>query len=224
MPSDNREISFKEVYFDNNGIKIKTFIINPKKEDAIIYFGGNAENVAYTTMPFSNTFKEHTLYFVNYRGYGGSSGEPTEQGIYRDALSLYDQIKPHHKKINIIGRSLGSGVATYLASKRQINRLVLVTPFDSILSVAQEKFPIYPMKILLKDPYNSISRVPKITAEKTLIIRGGKDKVIPPIHTQKLSDAFKPLTLDKLYFQDKGHNDIDAEDRYYPEIKHFIER
>ena len=223
MPSTPTKTPFQEIHFENHGVDIKTFVANPKKQDAIIYFGGNAENVVYSIDDFATTLPNHTLYFVNYRGYGGSNGEPSEEGLYSDALFIYDQIKQHHKNINIIGRSLGSGVATYLASKRQIERLVLVTPFDSILSVAQEKFPIYPMSILLKDKYDSISRVPNITAQKTLIIRGGEDKIIPPLHTQRLSDAFKPLSIETRYFHNRGHNDIGTEKRYYSEIKKFIE-
>jgi len=222
-PTPSVETSFPEVYFENNGIKIKTFVVNPKKEDALIYFGGNAENVVYSVNNFKKIFPNQTLYFVNYRGYGGSSGEPTEEGIYSDALLLYDQIKSKYRNINVIGRSLGSAVATYLASERKIDRLVLVTPFDSILSVAQERFPFFPMKILLKDKYNSINRVPKITAKKTLILRAGADKVIIAIHTQNLSDAFNPLAVDVKYFHEKGHNSIIKEERYYKEIKKFIQ-
>jgi len=227
LPSSPIPTNFKEVYFDNNGTKIKTFVIHPKQEDAVIYFGGNAENVAYSVIAFEEKLKNHSLYFINYRGYGGSEGKPTEKGIYSDALFIYDQIKKHHKNISIIGRSLGSGVATYLASKRPIKKLVLVTPFDSIRSVAQEIFPIYPMNILLKDRYDSLSRVFKITTKEILIIQGAKDKIVPPPHTQRLFDAFKhqaPLsTVDKLYFEHRGHNDIDAEEQYYLKIKDFIE-
>ena len=223
IPSSPVKTSFQKVYFDNNGVKIKMFVANPKKEDAIIYFGGNAENVAYSVNDFEKVFPNQTLYFVNYRGYGGSSGEPTEDGIYSDALVIYDTIKKEHKNINIIGRSLGSAVATYLASKRKIDRLVLVTPFDSMLSVAQEKFPFFPIKILLKDTYNSIDRVPKITAQKTLILRAGADEVVTAIHTQNLSDSFKPLAVDTKYFHGKGHNNIHQEERYYNEIKKFIQ-
>ena len=226
LPSSPIPTNFKEVYFDNNGTKIKTFVIHPKQEDAVIYFGGNAENVAYSVIAFEEKLKNHSLYFINYRGYGGSEGKPTEKGIYSDALFIYDQIKKHHKNISIIGRSLGSGVATYLASKRPIKKLVLVTPFDSIRSVAQEIFPVYPMNILLKDKYDSVSRVFKITTKKILIIQGAKDKIVPPPHTQRLFDAFNkvPLsTVDRLYFEDRGHNDIDAEEQYYLKIKDFIE-
>jgi len=224
IPTTPIDTQFQEVYFNNSGVKIKTFIINPNKQDAVIYFGGNAENVAYSVTLFANTLKNHTLYFVNYRGYGGSSGEPTEQGLYSDALFIYDKIKKEHKNINIIGRSLGSGVATYLVSERQIDRLVLVTPFDSILSIAQEMFPFFPMKILLKDRYNSIERVAKITAQKILIMRAGDDKIVTPIHTQNLTDAFRPLAIEERYFHEKGHNNIDSEERYYSEIKNFLEK
>ena len=223
IPSSPVKTSFQEVYFNNNGVKIKIFVANPKKKDALIYFGGNAENVIYSFSAFASKFSNHALYFVNYRGYGGSSGEPTEEGIYSDALFIYDQLKQKHKNINIIGRSLGSAVATYVASKRKVDRLVLVTPFDSILSVAQEKYPIYPMQILLKDTYNSIENVSRITAKKTLILRAEEDKTITAIHTTTLSDAFRPLSLTTKYFYKKGHHTIIQGERYFSEIKKFIQ-
>jgi len=222
MPSSTIETPFEEMHFKHDGIDIKSFVVNQNHDDAIIYFGGNAENVAYSVKAFQEIFPNHTLYFINYRGYGGSSGKPTEKGLDEDALFIYDTLQKKHKNINLIGRSLGSGVATYLTSKRQIKRLVLVTPFDSILSVGQELFPIYPLFIILQDQYNSLARVKAITAEKTLILYAIDDKIISYKHTQKLADAFEPLKLEQSFLI-KGHNNIQESSRYYKRIKNFIE-
>ena len=134
---------------------------------------------------------------------------------------MYDKLREYHADIHIIGRSLGSGVATYLASKRPIDKLILVTPFDSIESVAQDKFPLYPMSIMIKDRYDSIGRVSKITATKTLIIIGEKDEVIPNKHSQRLHDAFVISKVKSLYLP-RGHNDIELDKNYYKEMSRFI--
>ncbi len=220
-PSPAPKNSFDELNIKNNVGVIKTFVLNRGHKNAIIYFGGNAESVGYSANSFSQNFPNHTIYLVNYRGYGGSDGTPSEKSLYSDALLVYDKIKEYHADIHIIGRSLGSGVATYLASKRPITQLVLVTPFDSIESVAQKKFPIYPMSILLKDKYKSIDRVSDITAHQTLIIIGEKDEIIPNEHSQLLLDAFVISKVKSLYLP-RGHNDIQLDEKYYEEMKRFI--
>ena len=90
---------------------------------AIIYFGGNAEDVSGNIPGFRKIFPQHNVYLVNYRGYGGSTGSPSETAFYRDALAVFDEIRPRYTDISVIGRSLGSGVATYLATVREIDRL-----------------------------------------------------------------------------------------------------
>jgi hypothetical protein len=81
--------------------------------------------------------------------------------LFSDALAIYDRIKKDHQQIIAIGRSLGTGVAVYLAAQREIEKLVLVTPFDSLRSVAQEIYPIYPISLILKESYRSIEYAEK---------------------------------------------------------------
>ena len=221
-PSNAPQKSLDELNLKNDEGVLKTFVLNRGHKNAILYFGGNAESVGYSAKEFAKNFPNHTIYLVNYRGYGGSSGTPTEEGLYADALLIYDKIREYHADINLIGRSLGSGVATYLASKRPIiNRLILVTPFDSITSVAQSKFPLYPMSIMLKDKYDSIGRVSKIGAVKTLIVIGTKDEIVPAKNSQRLYEAFDKSKVHLLYLP-RGHNDIELDKRYFLEIKRFI--
>ena len=87
--------------------------------NALIYFGGNGEDVSLNLPEFSQAFSDHALYLLHYRGYGGSSGTPTEEAIQADALALFDQAYAQHPCIVVVGRSLGSGVAVRLASGRQ---------------------------------------------------------------------------------------------------------
>jgi len=221
-PTDKTDHIFNEVIFHNDKESINVIVVNDKKEKAILYFGGNGDTVARSAFAFDRFFPEHTVYLVNYRGYGGSSGEPTEKGIYADALTVFDQIRSKHSDISVLGRSLGSGVATYLARKREFEKLVLITPYDSAQSMAQERFPLYPMSILLKDKYDSVSRVKNIDT-KTLVILAEKDNVITMKHSQKLIDAFPASKVDVKIIEGVGHNTILRDDRYYHVLQKFIQ-
>ena len=105
---------------------------------ALIYFGGNAEDVSYSLPGLAAAFPGHAVYLMHYRGYGGSTGAPSEAALIADALALFDKVYSEHKNIVVVGRSLGSGVAVQLASRRPVARLVLVTPYDSIAEIAVE--------------------------------------------------------------------------------------
>jgi len=206
--------------FVNEGVEINVSVLNEHNKKAIIYFGGNAENVDYNAESFIELFPDHAIYLVKYRGYGGSAGKPTEQGLYSDALYIYDELSSGHKEISIIGRSLGSAVATYLAANRQTSKLVLITPFDSIQSVAQSLYPIYPMSVLLKDKHDSYSRVSIITA-KTLVIAAEHDQAIGMSHTQRLVDEFSNEVLFEV-IEGADHNNISNFPHYNKIISGFL--
>ena len=220
-PTDKVKHIFNEVIFHNDKESITVIVVNDKKEKAILYFGGNGDTIARSAFAFDRFFPEHTVYLVNYRGYGGSSGEPTEKGIYSDALTIFDQMRSNYSDISVLGRSLGSGVATYLASKREFEKLVLITPYDSAQSMVQERFPMYSMSILLKDKYDSVSRVKDIE-EKTLILIAGDDNVIPMKHSKKLIDVFSSSKVEVEIIKGVGHDTILRDDRYYHVLQKFL--
>jgi len=213
--------SYDEITFSHKGVKIKATVLNRGMKKAIIYFGGNAELVIQNAAVFSTAFPDHTIYLVNYRGYGGSTGKPEENAIYSDAVYIFDQIKPEYTEISIIGRSLGSGVATLLASKRDINKLVLITPFDSIQNVAQQHYPIYPMSLMLKDKYDSLSRVKSISAE-TLIIYAENDEVINIRRTSRLIKEFPVSQVTVKMIKNAEHNSISNYEEYYLFLRNFL--
>ncbi|MGH8129518.1 MAG: alpha/beta hydrolase, partial [Steroidobacteraceae bacterium] len=165
----------KTMRFVHDGVDLKIWVVSRTGPKALIYFGGNAEDVAFNLTAFASAFPEHSLYLVNYRGYGGSTGSPSESGLTADAIAFYDHLRPRHPEISVIGRSLGAGVAVQLASVREVDRLVLVTPFDSLVNVARAHFSYIPVGLLLRDRYDSASRVRAIEA-KTLIVIAGSDE------------------------------------------------
>jgi pimeloyl-ACP methyl ester carboxylesterase len=189
--------------------------------DAVIYFGGNAEDVSSNFGAFSKALPKRNLYLVNYRGYGGSTGSPSEVALFSDALAVYDWVHEKHPNISVVGRSLGSGVATYLASARKVDRLVLVTPYDSIENVAKKRFPIFPISLLLKDKFNSLPRVRSITA-KTLVILAENDEVIPRENSDALIAQFPSDQVAIKVIHGTAHNSIGLSPAYFELIGGFL--
>jgi hypothetical protein len=162
-----------------------------------------------------------TVYLLPYRSYGGNPGEVTEANLYRDALNLYDQTRNHHVRVSVMGRSLGTGVATQLASQRKVDKLLLVTPYDSMINIAQTQYPVFPASWILKDRYESWRRAPKIDSD-VLIMIAGNDEIIPLRNTMNLVSHFKQKPR-VIVFQGEGHNSISDSSEYDRAIAGFIQ-
>ena len=200
---------------------VNLIVTNPGQPKAIIYLGGNAESPAHSASAFESVFPGYSMYFVNYRGYGGSTGQPSEQALLSDAKNIYDVLAERHDGISVIGRSLGSAIATYLAAHRDIEKLVLITPFDSIEAMAQERYAIYPVFLLLKDKYRSIDWVKKIDVP-TLILLAEMDFVVPAKHSERLIERFLEQLVTVKTFQGLSHNNISFLPDYFLELRKFL--
>nr|WP_298727855.1 alpha/beta hydrolase [uncultured Steroidobacter sp.] len=181
--------------------------------DAIVYFGGNGEDVTFNLPSFSEAFPGHALYLMNYRGYGGSSGSPSEADIAQDALALFDYVHARHPNVLVMGRSLGSGVAIRLASQRPATGLVLITPFSSIAELGASQFPMFPVKWLIRDRYESWRYAPLIDVP-TLLVVAEHDEIIPRASTEALYARFRPGIARLRVIPDTGHNTISATPMY----------
>ena len=180
---------------------------------ALVYFGGNAEDVAASMPELDAAFPERALYLMHYRGYGGSSGSPSEAALHRDALALFDRIKGDHPDVIVVGRSLGTGVAVRLATERSVSRVVLVTPYDSLQELAAAQFPFFPVRWLLADKYESWRHAPKVTAPTTIIL-AEHDEVIPRASTEQLHARFAPGVAVLKVVPGAGHNTVSANPLY----------
>jgi len=216
-PAADRAFEFST----HDGESLKIWVLGRGRDRAVIYFGGNAEDVYYNAGDFRRTLPDHTVYLVNYRGYGGSSGSPSEAGLFADALGIYDLLSKRHGRIEVIGRSLGSGIATYLASERPVHRLVLATPHDSALSIAQAMYPVYPITLLLKDKYESIGYAASVDAP-TLILLAEHDRIIPRESSVRLATAFSPGLAEQVLVANAGHNGLSGHQQYWDEIRRFL--
>lgn len=201
--------------------RLKVWTVRPEARDAVIYFGGNAEDVASSIAPLSVTFPEHAVYLVNYRGYGGSTGSPSESGLFTDAESVFDSLVSSHQRISTVGRSLGSGVAVHLGSVRDVHRLALVTPYDSIEAIGKKRFLIFPVGLLLEDKFRSLNKAASIKAP-VLALLAEHDKVIPQVHSDRLVEAFSGSEVTRLVIEDTDHNSIHIGPLYYQSLANFI--
>lgn len=195
------------------GSELRVTVLQRDGREALIYFGGNAEDVTASLPELASSFPRHSIYLMHYRGYGGSAGKPTEAGLFADALALFDSVKAEHEDVVVVGRSLGSGVATYLASKRPVARLVLVTPFDSIVAVARQQFGWLPVQWLLWDRFESTRYAPEVSAP-TLLIAAEHDEIIPTANSKKLLSSFKPGVAALKIVPETGHNTISMSPDY----------
>ena len=182
-------------------------------QKALIYFGGNAEDVSSNLSSFSGAFPDYAIYLLHYRGYGGSSGKASEEMLHADAQALFDKVHAQHPNIAVVGRSLGSGVAIRLASQQQVSRLVLVTPYDSIQEIAAREFPYFPVRWLLTDKFESWRYAPTIRIP-TLLLVAEFDEVIPRANTERLNAAFAKGVASLVIIPGAGHNTISSTAQY----------
>ena len=174
---------------------------------ALLYFGGNAEAVAFSLPELRQAFPDHALYLLNYRGYGGSGGRPSEAAVVADALALHDLVRARHPQVTVMGRSLGTGVAIQVAAARPVSRLVLVTPFESLVDLGQRLFPFVPVRWLLRDRFESGHHAAGVRAP-TLVLLAERDEVIPRASSQALVARFAPGVASVVVLPGVGHNDL----------------
>ena len=206
----------------HDGITLRGWAVNPGRDNAILYFGGNAERIEQMREEFARWIPTASIYLLSYRGYGANDGQPSEKALFEDALALYDDVQTHQhaKKISIVGRSLGSAVASYVASKRPVAKLVLVTPFDSGVNLGLAYYPWLPVPWLMKDHFKSTAYLGRYTGP-TLVIRAGKDEVIPAANTNGLIAAL-PSPPQVVNLPEATHSTLNEVPAYGEALSSFL--
>lgn len=185
---------------------------------AVVYFGGNAEDVSLTVPVLALAFPDHAVHALHYRGYGGSPGSPNERDNVADALALFDRVHAAHPQVTLVGRSLGSGVAVQVAGARPVERLVLVTPYDAMNEVAASHYPFFPVRWLVLDRYESVRIAPNLEVPTTLIA-AERDQIIPMASTQRLLAAFRPGVARLVVLPGEDHNSFGDEPAYLAALR-----
>lgn len=213
----------EEYSITRDGVTLRGWLVNPlyARHKIIIYYGGNGEDVYQNVDEFEAL--QCASLFVAYRGYGPSEGEPGEKEIFADALAVFDQIRSRYPstEIRLMGRSLGSGVACYVASKREVTGAILVTPYDSLAAVAQSVYPWLPVGRLLRHNFDSVKHVSHVDAP-LLILYGGQDTVVRPARTKRLLEH---ISGEKkvVFIEGADHGTIGMYPEYWPAIIEFLD-
>jgi hypothetical protein len=164
----------------------------PEGRPTVVIFHGNGGSLRSQRYRLAH-FKSANMgvFLVAYRGYSGSDGAPSEEGLYTDARATFAWLKAQgvtEDRIVLYGESLGSGIATKMAVEHEVAAVVLESPYTSTVDVAAEKFPFVPVTLLMQDRFDSLSRIGAVR-EPLLVMHGEADEVIPQTFGRKLFDA-----------------------------------
>ena len=165
-----------------DGERVIAWHVPPRGEKpVVIYFHGNGASLAVRGARFAALTSDGTgLVALSYRGFGGSTGRPTEDGILRDAEAAYQFAAARYKpeRIALWGESLGTGVAVAIAAERPVGRVLLESPFTSAADVAASTYFFVPVRLLMKDQFHSDERIGRVTAP-VLVLHGERDNIVP---------------------------------------------
>jgi hypothetical protein len=196
----------------SDGEKVIAWHVPPRDDGpVVIYFPGNGELIASQVGRY-RALMAHGIGVIalSYRGYGESTGTPTEDGLHRDADAVYAFAAARYPPDRIVlwGHSLGTGVAVKLASEKPVAKLILEAPYSSTADVAVARFPLAPVRWLMKDQFHSDRWIGAVKAP-LLIMHGARDGVIPIRFGERLF-ALAPEPKRFIRYDEGHHNDLDA--------------
>jgi len=195
-----------------DGEKVIVWHVSAKPgRPVILYFHGNGDFLAGFFNRFRDLIADGTgIVALSYRGYAGSSGQPSEYGLLQDAAAAYAFTMARYgaDRIVVWGFSLGTGVAVALAAEQAVGKIILEAPYTSLVDVAASAFPVFPVRLAMKDPFYSDQRIARVKAPM-LVMHGARDATIPIVFGERLFGlAHEPKQF--VRFPDGGHNDLDA--------------
>ncbi len=175
----------REVRFaTSDGLDLLAWHLPPRDgRPLVVYFHGNGGHIGYRSNRLRRFAEEGVgLLLVEYRGYGGNRGAPSEDGLYRDAAAALDfatgELATPAARLALYGESLGSAVAVWAAAHYPAAALILEAPFTRLADAAGHHYPWVPVGLLLRDRFDSLARIASVKAP-ILIVQGEQDRVIP---------------------------------------------
>ena len=226
--NDTIQFNHQEIFIKvNDEIKLKSWIINKdlKNFKTLVFFHGNAGDLSNRIYKLNELDKlDINILLISWRGFSGNEGYPTEKNLYEDAeaaIKWLNKKKVSNSQIILYGESLGTGVAVEIASKNNFNSIILESPFTSIENSAKIYYPYLPVKFLLKDRYDSISKIKKINSP-ILIMHGRKDDIVPFFMGKKLFE--KANSPKDSYFTDIDDHMMEFNSQLLNKIKDFIKK
>jgi pimeloyl-ACP methyl ester carboxylesterase len=204
---------------DRDGVVLRGWALHGTADRALVYFGGNGERVEDNLADFDEWFTDRAVLTLAYRSYGDSEGSPSQETLVADAEALFDLAAAGGREVDVVGRSLGSGVAVQLAVRRPVRRLVLVTPFDSIFAVACDLVPWLPTLFPAPDRFDSAALVGRLECP-VLVVRATEDDVVLPERTARLVEALG--ACEQVVIPEAGHNDLQLHPAYAEGVRAFL--
>jgi len=220
---EHEEVRFVSV----DGTKLHGwFVPHPQSKRAILYCHGNGNQVADNVdlMARLRDRLQASVMIFDYRGYGRSDGTPHEEGLVADGLAaqrwLADRMGIATEDILVMGRSIGGGVAVAIAADQGARALVLESTFSRMVDVAAQYYPWLPIRLLMRNRYDSIARIQKYSGP-VFQSHGTADSIVPIAFAHKLYDAI-PTDAKQFYeLPGFGHNDYPQEE-YYTALSKFL--
>ena len=226
--NDKIQFNYDEIFITvDEQIQLKSWIIKKdfKKFKTLVIFHGNAGHLSNRIYKLNELYKlDINILLISWRGFSGNKGSPTEQNLYEDAEAaikwLKDQ-KVRNNQIILYGESLGSGVAVEIGKRNKYNSIILESPFTSIENSAKIYYPYLPVRLLLKDRYDSISKI-KMIDYPVLIMHGKKDDVTPFSMGKELFE--KANNPKHSYFTSDDDHMMEFNSELLNKIKDFIQK
>jgi fermentation-respiration switch protein FrsA (DUF1100 family) len=196
----------------SDGERVVAWHVAPQGDKPVVlYFQGNAATLRERAARFEWIVADGTgLLALSYRGYGGSTGRPSEAGLLRDAEAVYAFAVARYPPARLVlyGESLGTGVAVALAADHQVGKIVLEAPFTSAVEIGAAAYPFLPVRLLMHDQFRSDQRIDKVTAP-VLVLHGARDEVVPIAYGERL---YARIAAPKKFmrFREGHHGDLDS--------------
>jgi fermentation-respiration switch protein FrsA (DUF1100 family) len=195
----------------SDGEKLIAWHVAPRGDKPVVlYFQGNGGALNMRVGRFQWLIEDGTgLVALSYRGYGGSSGSPSEAGLIRDADSAYEFAVARYAPARMVlwGESLGTAVAIAVAAEHKVGGLILDAPFTSAADVGAAAYPFVPVRWLIKDSFRSDLRIARVTAP--ILIRHGERDWVVPIRFGERLFALARVPKRFLRVPNAGHEDLD---------------
>ncbi len=217
------DYNFEELFLNTND-DARLNAIHFKVEQpkgVILYFHGNAGDLSrWGTIAELFVKRGYDVVIMDYRTYGKSTGKLKHDRFYTDAELFYDYVKAHYdeQRISLYGRSLGTCLATYLASKHSPYQLILETPYYSMVDVAKQRFPIFPVDVLLKYAFPSYKYIQEVACPIT-IFHGTDDEVVPFDSAKQLVDMAPESLTTFIPVTGGQHNNLADFEMYWSNIE-----
>ena len=195
----------------------------PTPAPAVVYFGGNAEEVSWT-LSDSRWPREWTRVALNYRGYGDSEGAPAARALLADGLALFDAVAARDdvdaQRIVAFGRSLGSAMAAHVTAHRPVAGAVLVSPYDSLAAIGRHHYPWLPVGLLLRHRFDPAADAARSKAPLLALVAAG-DAIIPVERSRALYDAWAG-PKQWLAVTGADHNTLGATRDFWDPVARFL--